>query len=707
MPYKLRKVPKKDLYWVVGEDGKHHSKEGLPLEKAQAQMRALYASMRKEGSGMDWDRYKQWAGRKPMPEAKWIANRKIFDPATATHDNYLKMYLEPFNSAPALMSYKFIPGVDKPAECQPGSVNITNMTPEQIAQLYPGTRVCTINPADGSASYRTTNTVEQLEQFQREADEKAAMRERQKKEAEEKYWANQSAVSRFFNRDVVGALTKVADFGSEIVGLVPGVGNLIKGAYQSFAPPGSAYYKPGQSIGQKLLNVATTAIPGASMARTGLDVVSSLVKNQSGSGKNTSYEVMKAEGAKAIFADMKKEGYVPAKYNRTGLGLLTKMFNTDSMAHLPTEFRRYFIKYQNGESLKGYKYQGRGEGHFHGLRGEGFFGDLYEGIKGRIGKIRRRIIDVVSGVRKDYPPSVRKVIVLIGDIPISRMVVRRDPLPSPLSAALNLVTLGKFSEAQAKAKYDKLFHLCIEFELAGGSRYVLEKNEVIHIGFPAPPTKDTQIVTVDMSNAQSNTLRGILTRGEAVMGGRWFVYNALNNNCQDFIIACLQGNNQLTPALTAFVKQPLEVIVKSLPSYANQLFQGVTDAAAVGNVVIEGRGAGGKSPSKRLKAQLERAGVSPEAYLKKAQEKAKALGLAWSYIGFSTDNTHKLQVPNASGKIVRFGSVGLGDHVLYSLAHDPNANEHRRKYLARASKIRGNWKSDRYSPNSLAIGVLW
>jgi hypothetical protein len=42
-PYKLRKVPKKDLYWVVGPDNKHHSKEGLPKERALAQMRALYA----------------------------------------------------------------------------------------------------------------------------------------------------------------------------------------------------------------------------------------------------------------------------------------------------------------------------------------------------------------------------------------------------------------------------------------------------------------------------------------------------------------------------------------------------------------------------------------------------------------------------------------------------------------------------------------
>lgn len=44
MPYKLRKAPKKDLYWVVNkEDGRKFSKEPLPKEDAKAQMRALYA----------------------------------------------------------------------------------------------------------------------------------------------------------------------------------------------------------------------------------------------------------------------------------------------------------------------------------------------------------------------------------------------------------------------------------------------------------------------------------------------------------------------------------------------------------------------------------------------------------------------------------------------------------------------------------------
>ena len=41
MPYKLRKAPRRDLYWVVGQNGRHLSKEPLPLEVAKKQLIAV------------------------------------------------------------------------------------------------------------------------------------------------------------------------------------------------------------------------------------------------------------------------------------------------------------------------------------------------------------------------------------------------------------------------------------------------------------------------------------------------------------------------------------------------------------------------------------------------------------------------------------------------------------------------------------------
>jgi len=50
MPYKLRKAPKRDLYWVVTiETGKKHSKDPIPKDKAKAQKRILESAL--NGSG--------------------------------------------------------------------------------------------------------------------------------------------------------------------------------------------------------------------------------------------------------------------------------------------------------------------------------------------------------------------------------------------------------------------------------------------------------------------------------------------------------------------------------------------------------------------------------------------------------------------------------------------------------------------------------
>jgi hypothetical protein len=72
MPWKLRKAPNRPLYWVVDDSGKKYSKDPLPLERAKAQMRALYAN---EGGAIatpDLVRVE----RSPNPKKKW---RAFFD----------------------------------------------------------------------------------------------------------------------------------------------------------------------------------------------------------------------------------------------------------------------------------------------------------------------------------------------------------------------------------------------------------------------------------------------------------------------------------------------------------------------------------------------------------------------------------------------------------------------------------------------------
>jgi hypothetical protein len=99
---------------------------------------------------------------------------------------------------------------------------------------------------------------------------------------------------------------------------------------------------------------------------------------------------------------------------------------------------------------------------------------------------------------------------------------------------------------------------------------------------------------------------------------------------------------------------------------------------------------------------VEDATGEPE-YLKQAKAFAKKAGYKdASSLRLADDGKHKLVLRG-----VKFGSINNNDYIIYR-QHFPSIAEKKRKsYLARACKIKGDWAKDRYSPNSLAINILW
>jgi len=54
-----------------------------------------------------------------------------------------------------------------------------------------------------------------------------------------------------------------------------------------------------------------------------------------------------------------------------------------------------------------------------------------------------------------------------------------------------------------------------------------------------------------------------------------------------------------------------------------------------------------------------------------------------------------------TNKFIHFGSLAYEDFTKH------NDLQRQKNYLIRASNIRGNWKSDKYSPNNLSLYLLW
>ncbi len=349
------------------------------------------------------------------------------------------------------------------------------------------------------------------------------------------------------------------------------------------------------------------------------------------------------------------------------------------------------------------------------LKGSGFFGDLWDSAKAlgnRVVSTVKAVANVVSGKapRQNLPPYVRSILEKEGNAPIVEMRVRRDPIQNMINTALNVTSSGKWNELKQRLGYDKFFHLGLEVTIRVSEsdnvnkRYVIEKNEVIQINQPKPYTDETESMLVPMGS-KGATMNSLLNGSKQIQGARFYEYDAFRNNCQDFVMSLLTGSGFGNKAIFDFVKQPIGEVIAELPSFTQRLARGVTDLGGIFDTLLYGEG--GMKPMKKFAKQLAKWKINPVDYLAEARKKAKSLGLPENMLGFSTDDKHKLQIPNPSGKIVRFGSVGMGDYIAYKLSGDTTADKHRAMYLARATKIKGKWKNDEYSPNSLAIAILW
>ena len=122
---------------------------------------------------------------------------------------------------------------------------------------------------------------------------------------------------------------------------------------------------------------------------------------------------------------------------------------------------------------------------------------------------------------------------------------------------------------------------------------------------------------------------------------------------------------------------------------------------------------GGALPHPKFEEELKKVGIEPSLYLKEAQRRAKKAGLPFKVLGFASDGIHKLAIPDATGKMIKFGRVGHGDHLIYTHLEEGRkvpmgtADAKKNTFHKSHEKIRGDWKKDPFSPNNLTLKVLW
>jgi hypothetical protein len=186
--------------------------------------------------------------------------------------------------------------------------------------------------------------------------------------------------------------------------------------------------------------------------------------------------------------------------------------------------------------------------------------------------------DLFSGkIEKDYRVATKTVLGNYGQQPIASMMAVRTPIMSVVDKALNVISLGAWN----KYKVDDLFHLGLLVTLQDGTVLVVEKLEKINIAKASKGyvKKNSETMPIDMQKKRI-TLFDLMNNARRRFGeSRYFSYDGFKNNCQDFLMMLLNASNLETADNKAFIKQPLEQLIKKLPSYVPKVAKVVTDVA--------------------------------------------------------------------------------------------------------------------------------
>ena len=222
------------------------------------------------------------------------------------------------------------------------------------------------------------------------------------------------------------------------------------------------------------------------------------------------------------------------------------------------------------------------------VKGGSFFDSLKSGIKSVYGRVK----GFITGDRLDFNPIIRKLMTVIGDKPITAMVVIREPIKQYVDILSNIITLGEMDKYKSQYNINNLFHLYAVATLSDGTLIRWEKNEEINIEtMKAIPTLNDNFKFVCEMPKQQLTFNIMFNKTISKIGKEQFYnYNALTNNCQNFIYNNLSLNGFNDKGLKDFIIQDLSQLTTKLNSTSTSILGGLTNLKKRINILTGGAG---------------------------------------------------------------------------------------------------------------------
>ena len=200
------------------------------------------------------------------------------------------------------------------------------------------------------------------------------------------------------------------------------------------------------------------------------------------------------------------------------------------------------------------------------------------------------ITDLFRSQKQDFTNDAQKTLDIFGDRTITSIKLFKHPISDLSRIGTDVFTLNRMQKLRKENDIDELFHIGFIITLDKNKEILLEKHHVVMIKskFPKFP-EDEQMTNVSLQGKELTLNEMMIKTIEGYKPEKFFIYNGLKQNCQNFVTAVMEYNGLLTPELHKWSNQSMIEIIKGLPFFTEHLMNLFTGTLAKVDQVL-GRG---------------------------------------------------------------------------------------------------------------------
>ena len=192
------------------------------------------------------------------------------------------------------------------------------------------------------------------------------------------------------------------------------------------------------------------------------------------------------------------------------------------------------------------------------------------------------------------PKQVSDTLTKYGNETITEIIVARSKVLSVIQFLLNALTLGTFNREKQRLKYDDIFHLYCIIVLSNGTRLITERNQRVELKeYKHQPEGIDEKFSI---RVRALTLSKLFENAIAHQGDNLWYYDAVKNNCQNYITTILKSSGLYNEKFGSFINQNVDSL---LTDTVKKISTATTDIASLAENIY--RGGGNRAQARRLK----------------------------------------------------------------------------------------------------------